>query len=222
MKKICIFLAGLILIFSANSTSLYAQEKKETSNTYIKLGLVHSQGKIEWADYVLNSLSIEVETYFNKNHFGLSGWSLGYRKEDFQHSEFGHLLSADAFRTKSIRVADIKFGGGIEWGMPSNAFSRTKFNSLTDSDISYSHVFLDRNSNIPGIGTKHDGVLYPHMKVSLVKRSKFFLLEGGVRVSIMKFGIDEYNVSGDNLNVVIRDRRMAIPSIFLGIGLGIG
>lgn len=222
MKKICILLVGLILTFSANSTSLYAQEKKAASNMYVKLGLVHSQGKIEWADYVLNSLSIEVETYFKNNHLGLSGWSLGYRKEDFQHSEFGHLLSADAFRTKSIRVADIKFGGGVEWGMPSNGFSRTKFNSLTDSDISYSHVFLNRNSNIPGIGTKHDGVLYPHMKFSLVKRSKRFILEAGMGVNIMKFGFDEYNVSNDKLTVVVRDRRMAIPSVFLGIGLGIG
>lgn len=220
MKRVTFILVGLILTFSA---SIYAQdkEKNETSDTYIKFGVIHSQGKIEWADYVLNSLSIEIETYFNKNHLGLSGWSLGYRKEDFQHSEFGHSLNFDTFRTKNIKVADVKLDGGFEWGMPSNAFSRTKFNSLTDSDISYSHVFLNRNSNIPGTGTKRDGTLYPFMKFSLVKRSKQFILEGGMRVNIMKFGIDEYNVSSNKLTVVTRDRRMAVPTVFVSVGFGL-
>lgn len=219
MKNISVLLTGLILTLSTN---VFAQESKEAPGTYIKLGLVHSQGKIEWADYVLNGLSVEVETYFEDNHLGLSGWSLGYRKEDFQHSEFGHLLSADVFRTESIKIADFKFGGGVEWGMPSNGFSRTKFNSQTDSDISYSHVFLNRNSNIPRMGTKRDGTLYPFMKFSLVKRNKFFILEGGTRISIMKFGIDEYSVSGNNFRAVMRDRRIAIPSVFISIGLGTG
>ena len=215
MKTIRVLLAGLILIFSTN---VYAQESEEASNTYVKLGLVHSQGKIEWADYVINGLSVEVETYFKNNHLGLSGWSLGYRKDDLRYSEFGHLLNVDTFRTKSIKVADIKFGGGVEWGMPSNGFSRTRFNSGTGSDISYNHVFLNMNSNIPRVGTKNDGALYPFLKFSLVKRSRSFILEAGTRVNIMKFGIDEYGVFDNKLTVVKKDKRMAIPSIFLSIG----
>ena len=219
MKRIHILLVGLVLTFSVD---VYAQEKKESSDSYIKLGAVHSSGKIEWADYVINGLSLEVETYFQSNHLGLSGWSIGYRKDDLRYSEFGHALNVDTFRTQSIKIADIKFGGGVEWGMPPDGFSRTKFNSRTDSGLSYSHVFLIMNSNIPKTGTNNDGVLYPFMELSLVKRNKRFILESGMRVSLMKFGLDEYSVSNDKLRVVARDRRMAIPSVFVSIGFGIG
>jgi hypothetical protein len=217
MKKICVLFVGLVLTFSAD---IYAQENKETSNTYIKLGFVHSQGSIEWAEYVINGFSIEVETYFKNDHLGLSGWSIGYRKDNLQYAEFGHLLSVDAFRTRSIKIADVKFGGGIEWGMPSDGFSHTRFNNRTDSNLSYDHVFLDKNSNIPKIGTKNDGALYPFARVSLVRRSKVFILEVGTRVNIMKFGIDEYNVSNDRLMVTSRNRRMAVPTVFISVGLG--
>src|SRR3989344_7148186 len=217
MKKICLLLVGLVLTFSVD---VYAQEKKETSDTYIKLGIVHSSGKIEWADYVINGMSVEVETYFSDNHLGLSGWSLGYRKDNLRYAEFGHLLNVDTFRTKSIKVADLKFGGGIEWGMPSDGFSHTRFNIRTDSDLSYNHVFLNKNSNIPGNGLKNDGALYPFLKFGLVKRSKAFILEAGTRVNIMKFGIDEYNVSDNKLTVTLRDRRMAVPSVFVSLGFG--
>ncbi len=218
MKKICALLSGLILTFSTN---VYAQENNDGSGTYIKLGFVHSEGSIEWAEYVINGLSVEVETYFKSNRLGLSGWSIGYRKDNLEHSESGHLLNVDTFRTKSIRVADIKFGGGIEWGMPSDGFSHTRFNIQTDSDLSYDHVFLNKNSNIPGNGLKNDGALYPFAKISLVRRSKAFILEAGTRVNIMKFGIDEYNVSNDKLTVTSRDRRMAVPTVFVSVGFGL-
>ncbi len=217
MKKICILFVGLVLTFSAD---IYAQENKETSNTYIKLGFVHSSGSIEWADYVINGMSVEVETYFKNNRLGLSGWCIGYRKDEIRYAEFGHLLNVDTFRTKSIRVADIKFGGGVEWGMPSDGFSRTKFNTRTDPNLSYSHVFLSKNSNIPKTGTKNDGALYPFARVSLVRRSKVFILEVGTRVNIMKFGIDEYNISNDRLMVTSRNRRIAVPTVFVSVGLG--
>lgn len=219
MKRVCGLLVGLVLTFSVD---IYAQEKKESSDSYIKFGVVHSQGKVEWADYLINGISLEVETYFQNNHLGLSGWSIGYRKDDLRYSEFGHILNVDTFRTQSIKMADIKFGGGVEWGMPADGFSRTKFNSRTDSELSYSHVFLITDSNVPRTGTKNDGVLYPFMKLSLVKRNKWFILEGGARISLMKFGLDEYSVSSDRLRVVSRDRRMAIPSVFVSIGFGIG
>lgn len=223
MKRTCVILIGFISIFSVDVS---AQDKKENSGTYVKFGIVHSQGSIEWADYVLNGFSIEVENHFEDKHLGLSGWSVGYRKDDFKYAEFGHMLNFDTFRVYNLKVGkirgDIKFGGGIEWGMPAHKFSHTKFNNGTGADISYSHVFLNTNSNIPGVGTRNDGVLYPFAKLSLARRSRSLFLEGGMRLSIMKFGIDEYSVSSDKLIVVTRDRRMTIPSVFVSIGLGIG
>src|SRR3990167_9895384 len=118
VKKTLCLIAILILFVPAQE--LGAQERASDHNhqTFLKIGLVHTESEIKGFNVTINGLSIDLETYFNKNHLGFSGWFVGYRKDDIRRADFGHFLNSGIFRKADISVVDLKFGGGIEWGIP--------------------------------------------------------------------------------------------------------
>jgi hypothetical protein len=200
--------------------------------TYFKVGLAHWQGNIfsegsltQWnvdlfgAKYNLTSLNVEVETYFNGT-FLLSGFSLGYRKDAVRYPDSGHMLSGTLFRDLDLQVAALKAGGGIEWGMPSLNFDQTEFDFAGDGTVRYRHTYPGRNAYVPFVGTRTDGALYPFVELGIVQRPGSVLLEAGMRINIIRFHFDDYEVSpADEVTHAFSQRRVLVPYLFVNLGI---
>src|SRR3989338_7745855 len=101
--------------YDNDESNTVKEEKKKPDHNhqmYLKAGLDHVGTSIEGFDIVVNGLNIELETYFNKNHLGLSGWSVGYRKDDVRQIDFGHFFNLGVFREMAVPMVGFKFGGG--------------------------------------------------------------------------------------------------------------
>lgn len=210
MRNTILVLLMLIVI----STSAFGQEKQ--GSTYLKTALAKTEGRVEDVPYGVNSLTIEIESYFPKDKVFLSGWSVGYRKEDIRFIHAGHYFSLKTFHDFDVRLLEIKLSGGEEWGYPSLASEKTIPGVDPGRLESYRHIFLLRNSKVPFLGTKHDGVLYPFLTLSFTRKIGTFMFEGGARLDFGKFGIDTYNPNGQ---FSLNEKWIASPSVFVGFGL---
>jgi hypothetical protein len=210
----------------------YEPVRSRKAATYLKLGLAHWQGNIfqegaltQWtvdlfgANYNLTSVNVEIERYFGGTLL-FSGFSLGYRKDAVQFFDSGHMFSAGLFRDMDIKVAALKVGGGMEWGLPSLNFDQTEFDYAPDGTVRYRHTHPGRNAYVPFVGTKSDGALYPFLQVSVVQRPGGVLLEGGMRINMMQFQFDDYEVSPrDEVRHAFSERRVLVPYLFVNLGL---
>lgn len=201
------------------------------SGTYVKLGLAYWQGDIfnessltQWnvdlfgADYDLTSISVEVDTYFPRA-FVVSGFSIGYRKDALRSEGSGHLLSATLFGDIDLKVLAIKAGGGVEWGIPSLTFDQTEFDYEADGTVRYRHTYPDRNSYVP-IGTRSSGAIYPFLTISAVQRPGRMIFEIGMRVNLVWFHFDDYEVRpGDEVTRAFAQSRVVMPYLFANVGL---
>ena len=208
-------------------------DHKHKRGTYLKIGLAHWQedifghnsltkwkGNLFGSDYNLTSMDIEIETYFDSTHLQLSGWSIGYRKDDLRLTDSGHILSGKIFRNFNLKVFELKPSFGIEWGMPSLNFDKTKFNYGEDgSTVSYEHTYPHRNFDLPVLGIIKNGVSYPFTELSLVQRPGPFLIEGGMRLNFIKFGVDDYEITNDKITYNFSSRRVITPYLFVNIGI---
>jgi hypothetical protein len=219
-----------VLLFFVTAFRLEAQDngKNESKKpdhdhqTYLKGGLVHTESEMEGFNIVVNGPSVDLETYFNKHHAGLSGWFIGYRKDDLRYSDFGHVLNAGVFSTVGTPAVELKFAGGVEWGVTSLAYNRTRFNYDSDRLVSYEHFFLQKNTDIPALGPSHDSVMYPFVEAGILKRWEWFLVEAGIRGNIQKFGFDRYDLDGDEVSFYPINRTRIVPSFFIKLGFALG
>ena len=227
-------LVGLPVHLAAQdfSTPVPVDTASGDHGTYLKTGIAYWQGNIfqgnsltRWngrpfgADYNLTSAEVEIETYFSRSHLLLSGWSIGYRKDALERIDSGHMLSVSGFRTVNVKVFEVRAGGGMEWGIPSLNFDSTTFDRRADGAIRYNHTYPVKNVNVPGIGTKKDGAFYPFLELSLVQRPGRLLLEGGMRVNIVRFQFDTYEVEiDDQITHGFSSRRTLMPMLFVDIG----
>ena len=227
----------LVLVLPA---SLAAQQPRQADSpaqrqggTYLKLGLAHAQGNIfssrsltRWegnlfgSDFNLTSIAVEIDTYFDHRHLQLSGWSLGYRKDALRYRDSGHMVHAGLFRSFNLTVFELRTSGGVEWGVPSLNFDSTTFDDRDDGTVRYNHTYLVKNANIPFIGLKKDGAVYPFVELSVVQRPGRFLLEGGMRVNIVGFRFDDYEVDAtDTLRYDFNEKKVLMPYLFVNLGL---
>lgn len=230
-------LLALALCVALPASALAQQTASERSGgrksgTYLKLGLAHWQGNIfsegaltQWtvdlfgASYDLTSVNVEIETYFRRQG-PISGFSLGYRKDAVQYIDSGHMLSATLFRDVDFKVAALKAGGGLEWGLPSLNFDQTEFDLRHDGTVRYRHTHPGRNAYVPFVGTRSDGALYPFAELSIVQRPAGLLVEAGMRVNFIRFHFDDYEVSPtDEVTHAFGERRVRVPYLFLNIGV---
>jgi hypothetical protein len=200
--------------------------------TYLKVGLAHWQGDIfnespltQWnvdlfgTAYNLTSLNVEIESRF-KRGLVISGFSLGYRKDSIRHVDSGHMVSLGLFRDVDLKVLALKGGGGIEWGSPALTFDQTEFEQAHDGTVRYRHVYPRRNAYVPFVGTRSDGAVYPFVSVSAVQRPGGLLLEAGMRVNIIRFHFDDYEVGlDDRILHAFSDRRVLVPYLFANLGI---
>jgi hypothetical protein len=233
-------LAVVSSLVVALSTSVAAQEprgedspRESQGGTYLKLGLGHWQGNIfssqsltRWDLSLFSSRSnltsamLEVETYFARPHLLLSGFSIGYRKDALRRRESGHLVHAGVFRAMHVASFELRASGGAEWGVPSLNFDSTEFDYRDDGAVRYSHTYPIKNANVPLFGTAKDGALYPYLEFSVVQRPWVFLLEGGIRMNIVGFQFDDYEVDAtDAITYGFESERIVMPYLFVNLGL---
>ncbi len=214
----------------AQSADSKTQDKDH--GTYLKAQLAHWQkilfegnNLFEWSgnlfgsDYYLTSAGLEVETYFNDTHLQLSGWSIGYRKDDLRYSSSGHMFNGKVFRNFNLKILELKPAFGLEWGMPSGSFNKTIFYYDINSLIYYRQTYPVKNSNVPFIGTRTDGAFYPFAELALLKRAGPLLFEGGMRVNMIRFGIDDYYIMHDHITYSSTKKRILVPCLFVSVGI---
>jgi hypothetical protein len=145
---------------------------------------------------------------------------LGYRKDVVRQVDSGHMFNVTMFRDVDFKVFALKAGGGLEWGMPSLTFDRTKFEFARDGGVRYRHTHPDRNADVPFVGTTTDGLVYPFVELSAVQRPWIFLVEAGIRINIIGFNFDDYEVTAaDQLTYVSTRKSMKVPYLFMNFGL---
>ncbi len=223
----------LTVEMQAQGPSAVRLESGRKSGTYLQTGIAQGQGGLSdhtglarWdvalfgTDYDLVSAKLEVESYFGDTLLQLSGFSLGYRKDGLLRAEPGHLLSGSVFRDLDLRLFALKLGVGLEWGMPSLNFDRTEFRSDTDGTVRYLHTYIERNTDVPFVGTATDGVVYPFIEVSIVQRPSIWVFETGMRIGITRFNFDDFEISptGQFLHES-RQKRVFVPYLFADIGI---
>ena len=226
----------LILMLPA---SLAAQQSpggdapdQRKGGTYVKLGLAHWQrnifggqsltrweGNLFGSDFDLTSAALEIETYFDRTHLQLSGWSVGYRKDVLRLRDSGHMVHAGLFRSFDLTVFEVRTSGGVEWGVPSLNFDTTVFDDRDDGTVRYNHVFPVKNANVPFVGTREDGAVYPFVELSVVQRPGRFLIEGGMRMNIVGFRFDDFEVDPmDEITYAFIEKRVVMPYLFVNLG----
>jgi hypothetical protein len=130
------------------------------------------------------------------------------------------MFNVTLFRDVDFKLFALKAGGGMEWGMPSLNFDRTEFGVARDGMVRYRHTHPDRNADVPFIGTTTDGALYPFVEVSAVQRPGVLLAEAGMRINIIGFNFDDYEVSAaDRVTHSFRQQRVLVPYLFVNLGL---
>jgi hypothetical protein len=217
MKKLILFFNLFFLLVSSvnaqdDSEGVVVEEDKilneaKSGSMYIKLGTMSMRRKIDGFALSMESISLDLDRYFGHPRFGISGWSVGYRKSDITYLTEGHLINFQMFNKYGIS----KVGGGIEFGILPLAFDNSRFLFGPDGDVqSYTHLFPHRRGTLGA---------YPFFELSAVV-SKSVLFEAGVRFNILKFGVDQYDISTSAYNVQTRDRTVILPGFFIKFGLG--
>lgn len=225
IKRVTLLVIGLL--FFANYA--YAQQsspekkpenKKVKGESYIEFQFIHEQMLIEQQILVANCLGIEIDNYFAKNHGGVSGYTVSYKKVMNYSSESGHFFGGKAFREFKVSKIGLKVAAGFEWGYPSGNYDKTNFSYDDNGGVdSYKHIFEKRNSEIPFLKPDHDGTWHPLVDFSVVKRGKVGIVEAGVRAYVMSFGIDGYHFNGGDYVSVTSNRVIVVPSVFVSFGL---
>lgn len=206
------FLA-VILVFIFPSLG-FAQDK---SGTYLKGEFVHGDFGLYGHEIYFNDLSLGVEHFWAKRHGSLSGFSFGYRKEDFTTADTGHFFNGKVL-WKFGSGFYLKPAIGVEWGKPSLRFEKTFYDEKTG--LSYVHTTLIRNAWLP-VGVRDTGALYMVMDISIGRKAGLFIFEAGARAAHNKFGISVFELDkGGNLKFQsFRSEYKFIPTLFVSVGL---
>jgi hypothetical protein len=209
-------LCAIFLLFSCNSS--FSQEKEKISGrTYIKLDLFSIVGSLEGFPITTPGYGLELEHKFAKNKLFLSGWAIGYRKEDINDNTTGHYIEGKAFRYFGLKPIDIRVGGGVGWGLPSSVYENSKYEKIGDNYFPVTHTYLRRNTKFIAIKIDNTAVLYPFMDFAASWKPKFLVFEAGVRGNLLNFGVSKYEYS----NGFFSDTRSTTKIIFIPyIGVG--
>ena len=221
MKNLTCITVFIVSSFLAQPALAQSKEPEKPNHrgNYMKVELSRKSGDISGLDYKIDGAGLEFEKYFKKNRLGLSGWSIGARKDTFEYEDSGYLLNFETFRSISTRIVEVKIGGGIEWGRPPLTYDKTEFTLQEEDHSIYKHVYIIRNSNTPRIGTSFDGVIYPFFEASILKRKSIFLIELGARANLIKFGIDTYDATTLKVRYTTKKKTIVVPTLFVSLGL---
>ncbi len=211
MRRLFCTLAFLIL----SCADVFAQENKDNSFYALNLGLYHSEGILKGENYSFNHLGLDFEKNWDKNHLGLSGWSLGYRKEELDKKHFGHFINFGVFKRVDLGAGFyVKPSVKLEWGLPSDRLDHAVFHE----DGSYSYVYLLRNSSIPS-EINRGFFFWPVLDVRVGRTVSVFVFEAGLRGGYPEVVVEKYFISENNFRFEVDKDRALIPSVVATVGL---
>jgi hypothetical protein len=222
VKKSFIFAINACLL----SANLYAQEPvvkpeiKTEDISYLRFELIRERAGIDDKVLTANGLGVSIDNYFVRNRFGLSGYTLTYKKYLNYDVVAGHFFGGKVFREfKTHNPSHLKIGGGFEWGTPSGLYDKTYFVQDGNGDpLSYKHFFENRNSNVPYLKPHHDAVWHTFVEAGVIKRGSG-VVNIGIRVNVINFGVDGYRFSGGDFISVHTNKIVLVPSLFISFGL---
>jgi hypothetical protein len=130
------------------------------------------------------------------------------------------MFNASLFRDVNLGLFALKASGGMEWGMPSLNFDQTEFSVAPDGTVRYRHTHPQRNADVPFVGTTTDGARYPFIALSAVQRPWALLAELGIRVNVIPFNFDDYEVtSADRVTYSFKRKNVLVPYLFANVGV---
>ena len=227
-KKVRVFLIVLLFIFFGSS--LFAQGssskdknfQKENSGTYIRTELIRGNFDLYGNSFRFNDLWAGIEHYMARSRLTISGFSFGYRKEDFSSSNYGHFVNGKLFWRFKVGGFNLKPGVGVEWGKPSLRFEHTNFKYFGDKLVSYERVYLERNANVP-FDIKGTGLVGLFFEAGLSRKAGPMMFEGGARFGINGFVVNRFYFLDDgNLDYQSsKKERNLMPVLYAGVGIKI-
>ena len=139
----------------------------------------------------------------------MSGFSLGYRKDDVGADDSGHMVSGMLFRDIDLKVLALKVGGGAEWGIPSMNFDQTAFDYAADGTVRYRHTYPGRNSRVPVGRRSPTARLYPFVGAERRAAGPVPCCSSSACAStVIRFHFDDYEVRpGDQVTRVFDERQ---------------
>lgn len=204
-----------------NKSVVRAEKKLEnpSSGTYLKVLLIHGNFSLYKHNYNFNDLNFEIERHWPRQHLGLRGFAVGYRKEDFSASEYGHFFNSKIFWKAEKKGFYFKPGIGGEWGKPSPRFERTNFTYKDTVLVSYERISLQRNAWMPA-GVQNTGTLNPFLELGIGQKAGPVLFEGGARIGYDKFIVNTFQFkNGDLVFQGMNGEYKLVPTLYVGIGL---
>lgn len=208
MRRLLCVLAVLML----GCAEVSAQENNDNSFYALNFSFYHSEGVLERENYSFNHVGLDLEKNWSKNKIGLSGWTLGYRKEEIDKKNFGHFVNFGVFRRVGIGAGFyIKPSIRFEWGLPSDRLDHTVFHE----DGSYAYVYLLRNSNLPK-EINRGFFFWPVAEVKVGKTVSVFVFEAGIRGGYSEIGVEKYYPFERDFE--LSKRWIIIPSAVVTIG----
>lgn len=210
--------SGLILalLFLLNCGNVYAQDNSGSFYS-LNFSFYHSEGIVEGEGYSFNHLGLDLEKNWRRPKFRsiLSGYSVGYRKEEMNNRHFGHFINLGIFRKfDTVAGVYIKPALKLEWGLPSDRLDHAVFRP----DGSYTYVYLLRNSNLPE-GINRGFLLWPVVDVRIGREISLFVFEAGLRGGYPEVVKEEYHISTEDFQFEVDKRRIVIPSAVVMLGI---
>jgi len=224
----------IFLIAISLATLSYAQDqpeqlppsdKKTTENkqpqkknakqgaSYINFRFGYSGGSIDGFSYNVPTYGIGIESEWGNNHLGLSGHEIEWRKEQFNSTGIGYLLSFQFARILPgpSKHFIAKASGGLEWGVPSEMHDKTSWIYAQNGELqSYTHLYVHRNAWSP-FGAHENAILQPLAELRF--KSPPVPIELGIRLQYMGFELENYNLV--NNTHTHESQYKLVPSFFI-------
>jgi len=179
MKKIVILFILVFILGNAN-----------VEGAVIKGGLSYSYGRAGGCNFSVSNFEFNLEQKLSdKFEIGL-----GVRKEGTWGFNGYYISVYPVYTIKEGRGYLLKTAAGIEYGVPSTNFDRYAANYRDEELIFQKWIYLVQNISLPGDKVSgKSGTLYPFGAISYSRKWKRLVVEGGLRVNLVKFGIKTAN-----------------------------
>ncbi len=204
MKKAAVLLV-LILVVSVS-----------VEGFTLKSGCSYSYARIGGCNLSAPNFELRLEQKIYKRF----GMGIGIRKEGHWGYN-GYYLSL--YPTYTIREGKNYFIQaiiGAEYGIPSTKFDRYYADYRDWEIISQKWIYLVQNISIPGDKVcGNSGTLYPFASVSYGLKWKRLMIEGGLRLNFVKFGVKKADFLTNNFQD--KESLSLIGTLFVQVGIRI-
>lgn len=194
------------------------KDKPHGPNSFLVV-FSHSRGSIlEGTDFRISGFGLEYEDRWAGRLLGLSGYSLGARKDDLYVDNSGYSLNAKFFTSIGLaKRTSLSLGAGAEWSIPSRSYSASRYDYDSKGNLeSWERTFPKPNAWAPH-GSHANSTLNPMFEVRVTRSVGRFPLFVGAQARPMFFGTDTYTARTNSFTRT--DERKWVFSVVAGFGV---